>query len=400
MDETHPPPIPQASEGPNTRKPRILFLVTEYYYFASHKKDLVAAASDAGFEVYVAARCIPSEIEEEGKFKIIPLAWKRSGSTLGAMFYLLPDIYRVRGLFREVKPDVVHNISLKPSIIGSLAAFGSKINVVNSINGFGYVFYSQSPLARLVQYGCKLILRLTVKWNNARIVLQNRDDKILVREKMAISSEQVWLIRGSGIDASAFQPEPEPPSPPFKFLILARLLHMKGIQVAIAAIEILIQRGVQAQLIVCGSVDPGNPSSIPESVLQTWSNLPGVTFMGHVGDVKPMITSSHVVVLPALGGEGLPRALLEAAALARPMIATDIAGNREIVLPGETGLLVPPNDPEALARAMEWIATHPEDREQWGRAARRKVVAEFTSEFVREQHVQLYRVLMEPQAVS
>ena len=134
--------------------------------------------------------------------------------------------------------------------------------------------------------------------------------------------------------------------------------------------------------------------------LQTWSNLPGVTFMGHVGDVKPMITSSHVVVLPALGGEGLPRALLEAAALARPMIATDIAGNREIVLPGETGLLVPPNDPEALARAMEWIATHPEDREQWGRAARRKVVAEFTSEFVREQHVQLYRVLMEPQAVS
>ncbi|MBT5566013.1 MAG: glycosyltransferase family 4 protein [Rhodospirillaceae bacterium] len=371
--------------------PRILFLVTESYYFASHKMELAAAAVEAGYNVTVAARCDNVEQFAGADFKVVPLAWKRTGSILSAVFGLVPDLLRVRAVLAHENPDVVHNISLKPAIIGSIAAFGRKVKVINSVNGFGYVFYARSLLAKAVQLGCGFVLRQSAKRNDARIVLQNREDATYAREGMGIKDGQVRMIRGSGIDTERFVPQTEPKSPPMRFLILARLLHMKGIQVAVAAFELLRQQGVDAELVVCGAPDSGNPSSIPDALVKKWSDVSGVTFKGQVADVRSEIAESHVVMLPALGGEGLPRALLEAAAMERPLLATDIGGNREIVIPWETGMLVPPDDPEALASAMAWMASHPADRERLGKAARQKVLGEFSSELIRSQHVTLYQ---------
>lgn len=370
--------------------PRILFLVTESYYFASHKLELAATAAEAGFDVTVAARCDDPAQFSSANFKVVPLAWRRTGSILSAVFGLIPDLLRVRAVLARENPDVIHNISLKPAIVGSIAAIGRKVKVINSVNGFGYVFYARSLLAKTVQIGCGFVLRQASKRNDARIVLQNRDDATYARETIGIDDSQVRLIRGSGIDAKHFVPQPEPTSPTVRFLILARLLHMKGIHVAVAAIELLRQQKVDAELVVCGGPDLGNPSSIPDALIEQWSDLPGVTFKGQVADVRPEIAESHVVLLPALGGEGLPRALLEAAAMERPLLATDIGGNREIVIPRETGMLVPPDDPEALAAAMAWMVSHPVDREQLGKAARRKVANEFTSELIQSQHLSLY----------
>lgn len=372
-------------------KPRLLFLVTESSYFASHKMELAAAAVEAGFEVTVAARCNDPNMFAGAAFKVIPLAWKRTGSILAAMGALFADLLRVRKVIAQAKPDVVHNISLKPAIIGSIAVLGHKTKVINSINGFGYVFFAQSALAKAVQVGCGMILRLATKQNAARIVLQNRDDASYARESMGIDGEYVRLIRGSGIDAQHFNPQPELKGSPIRFLILARLLNMKGIAVAIAAFDLLRERDVEAELVICGSPDPGNPSSISESLIEGWSSKPHVTFKGQLDDVRPVIESCHVVMLPALGGEGLPRALLEGAAMGRPLLATDIGGNREIVVPWETGMLVKPDDPDALAGAIAHMAKHPDDRARWGKAAREKVLGEFSSELIRTQHVALYR---------
>ncbi|MDG2242280.1 MAG: glycosyltransferase family 4 protein [Rhodospirillaceae bacterium] len=372
-------------------KPRLLFLVTESSYFASHKMELAAAAVEAGFEVTVAARCDDPNMFIDAGFAVVPLAWKRTGSILAAIGALSADLLRVRKVITQVKPDVVHNISLKPAIIGSIAMLCRKTKVINSINGFGYVFYARSILAKAVQIGCRIILRLATERNAARIVLQNREDASYAREGMGIDAGHVRLIRGSGIDVQHFASQPEPQSSPIRFLILARLLHMKGIAVAIAALDLLRKGGVEAELVICGAPDPGNPSSIPESRIQDWSSKPHVNFKGQFDDVRPVIVSSHVVMLPALGGEGLPRALLEGAAMGRPLLATDIGGNREIVVPWETGMLVKPDDPDALAGAMAHMATHPEDRAHWGKAAREKVLGEFSSELIRTQHVALYR---------
>ena len=387
---TEPPRNSSVAERQPRDKKRLLFLVTEYYYFRSHKIAVADTAAQAGFEVVVAARPDNGSPTPEN-FEMKGLNWRRSGSLLGAAFQFLPELLRVRRLLRDVKPDVLHNIALKPAIIGSLAAMGSNIKVVNSINGFGFVFHDQSILAIIAQKICGLILRISVRTNDARIVLQNKDDEIFVRSHLNLPERHVSLIAGSGVDTAEFSIQPEPAEGPFKFLILARLLYIKGIQIAIDAHSSLRSQGHTSELVICGGHDAGNPSSIPAGMIAQWDKIPGVTFKGQLADVRPLIAQCHVVLHPALGGEGLPKALLEAAASGRAMIASDVRGNREVVIPNKTGLLVPPGRPEALAEAMGWIMNHPDARKEWAEAARAKVITEFALTIILEQHMALYR---------
>lgn len=375
---------------PHIEKKRLLFLVTEFYYFKSHKINVATTAMENGFDVTVAAR-LTDDSSENYDFQVINLNWNRSGSLLSSALQFLPELYRVRKAIKKTKPDILHNIALKPSIIGSLAAMGTNTKVINSINGLGFVFYSKSVFARIAQGVCGLVMRLSVRANNARIVLQNRDDKNLAYERMGIPHTHLRLIAGSGVDTNHFNFSPEPSEHPFKFLILARLLYIKGVQIAVAAHKILREQGFEQELIICGERDTGNPSAIPANIIAQWSKIPGIKLNGQVEDVRSQISSSHVVVHPALGGEGLPKALLEAAGSARALIASDVSGNREIVIPGETGLLVPPDNPEALAGAMRRTMEQPAERRRWANAARAKAEAEFSLPQVLDQHAALYR---------
>ena len=385
-----PPRTSPAADHLTGGKRRLLLLVTEYYYFKSHKKDVAETASRGGFDVVVAAR--PDGISREPhNFEVVELNWKRSGSLLAAALWFFPELYRVRRLLRKVRPDILHNVALKPVIIGSLAAFGSDIKIVNSINGFGFAFHDKSMFAKIVQRICGLVVRSSVRANNARIVLQNRDDAAFAKCHLKVPSTHVRLIAGSGVDTNRFTPQPEPAGEPFKFLILARLLYIKGIQIAVDAHSILRARGFTQELVICGGHDTGNPSSIPTEIVAQWSRTHGITFAGQLEDVRPLISRSHAVVHPALGGEGLPKALLEAGASGRAMIASDIGGNREVVISNKTGLLVPPGSPEALADAMQRVMNSPVERALWAQAARDKVAAEFALTRVLEQHLTLYR---------
>ncbi len=389
MNAEPPRNSPVAERQPHDKK-RLLFLVTEFYYFRSHKMAVADRAAQTGFDVIVAARP-DNSCPTPKTFEVRDLNWRRSGSLLGAAFQLLPELLRVRRLLRDVKPDVLHNIALKPAIIGSLAAMGTNVKVVNSINGFGFLFHDQSILAKIAQKVCGAVLRLSTRTNDARIVLQNKDDEEFVRSHLKLPERHVRLIAGSGVDTAEFTPQPEPTEGPFKFLILARLLYIKGIQIAVDAHANLRSRGHTSELVICGTHDAGNPSSIPPSLIAQWSKIPGVTFSGQVTDVRPLIAQCHTVLHPALGGEGLPKALLEAAASGRPMIASDVRGNREVVVPDETGLLVPSGSPEALAEAMDWIIGHPVERAHWAKAARARVISKFALNIILEQHSALYR---------
>lgn len=375
---------------------RLLFLTTEYWSFESHKLGMAAAARDAGFDVVVAARGVPAH--PPAGFTVIEFPWRRAGSTLGAALRFLPDVFRVRRLLRDHPPNVLHAIDLRPGIVGAIAAFGTKTTVLISINGLGYAFLARSLPARSIQWLCGAILRRAVRSHRGQILVQNRDDAGVVQGALGIDPARVKLIRGSGVDPALFTPHPPDPQPlgegrRFRFLILSRLLYMKGIQVAVEAHEILRKRGVASTLVIGGGPDSGNPSSIPQSVLDRWAAIPGVELLGHVKDVRSVLTDTDVVLHPALGGEGLPKALLEAAAAGRAMIATDIPGNREIVVPDETGLLVPPGNATALADAMQQAVSARTDCARWGAAAREKVSREFSASLIRAQHAALYRDL-------
>ncbi len=368
---------------------RLLILVTEYYYFRSHKQDLAKCAKESGFDVRVATR-IGNHTPDRDGISAINVDWTRSNSLVRAATQFFPEVLNVRRLLKQNAPTVLHNIALKPSIIGSLAALNIDVKVINSVNGFGFLFYDRSILARIAQKICGFILRLSIKRNGAVIVLQNKDDLRFAEATLGVRKDRLRLIPGSGVDTEQFKLATPCQGPSFRFLVLARLLRIKGIEIAIDAHKTLRASGYTQELVVCGGYDPDNPSAISPETVSRWSDIPGITFMGHVEDVRPVLTDSDVVVQPSLGGEGLPKSLLEAAAFAKPMIASDVPGNREIVLNDITGLLVEPGNADSLAEAMKWAMTHPDSLVQWGTAARQKVVAEFSAQRIMAQHAQLY----------
>lgn len=374
------------------RKPRLVFLVTEYYFFHAMRKDLASAATREAFDVQVVAYMGGSPgLVPDGSLTVIDFPWRRSSTLPQAALRFLPELRRVRRLLADLKPDILHNIALKPAIIGTLAAPpGAKL--INTLTGFGFLFYARSLLARLAQVACAAVLR-RAGFDGGQLVVHNAVDARHATVRFGIPASRVRLIRGLGIDTAHFAALPPPPEQPFRFLMITRLLYMKGVQVAVAAHQHLRDQGLAAELVICGATDPENPSSIPQETLDRWARLPGVAFLGQVPDVRPAIAGAHVVVHAALGGEGLPRVLLEGSACARPLIATDVSGNSDIVVAGQTGLLVKPDDPGALAQAMEWMIRHPEERRRFGEAGRARVVAEFASNHVASDYDALYRDL-------
>jgi glycosyltransferase involved in cell wall biosynthesis/O-antigen ligase len=366
----------QAAES---RRKRLLFLVTEYYFFDALKTELTKGALEQGFEIVVAGRCRLDDVARAPSgITVIPFDWKRSPSFLVSMAYFIPDLVRVGRLFNDVRPDVLHNIALKPSVVGSLAAMGRRMRVVNAIHGFGFLFMKRTPLARVVQAVCGIVLNLSSRLNDGLVLVINRHDLALVRDRIGVAAGKIRLMHGTGIDLVRFTPLPDPPRP-FRFLVIGRLLYMKGTDIVVEAHRLLRERGLAADLVICGSPDPDNPSSIPEEKLSEWAKRPGITFAGQVADVRPFLASCHVLIHPSLGGEGLPRALTEAAASQRALIATDIPGNTEVLIPNVTGLLVPPGSATALSDAMQWMMEHETERLDLARAGRAMMEREFAS---------------------
>lgn len=378
--------------GTTGNRKRLLFLVTEYYFFDALKKELTEGARAHGYEIVVAARCRPEDFAKAADITLIPCDWKRSPSLFVSLLYFVPDLVRVARLLNRVNPEVLHNIALKPSVIGSLAAVGRHMRVVNAIHGFGFLFLRHTLFPRLIQAACGLVLKLSSRFNESLLLLINRSDYALARDRMGLSETGLRLIPGAGIDLQRFPPKPEP-SGTFTFLVIGRLLYMKGTDVVIEAHRILRERGLDSNLVICGSPDPDNPSSIPEHVLKEWASRPGVILAGQVPDVRPYLEACHVLIHPSLGGEGLPRALTEAAASCRALIATEIPGNTEVVIRDRTGLLVPPKDAGALATAMQWMIEHPAERQLLAQAARSLVEQEFSSIRVLQTHTGILREL-------
>lgn len=383
---------PAPSRDGARAKPRLVFLVTEYYFFHAMRKDLASAATRDAFDVQVVAyRGGSPGLEPDAGLTVIDFPWRRSNTLFQAAAQFLPELLRVRRLLAELKPDILHNIALKPAIIGSLTA-PAKTRIVNTLTGFGFLFYARALFARMAQIVSAAVLRRAV-FDGGVLVVHNAVDARGAAERLGIPAAGVRLIRGLGLDTTHFAPLPPPPAEPFRFLMITRLLYMKGVQVGIAAHQALRARGLPVELTICGATDPENPSSIRQETLDRWAALPGVTFLGQVRDVRTAIGESHVIIHAALGGEGLPRVLLEGSACARPLIATDVSGNSDIVVNGETGLLVKPDDADALAEAMEWMMRHPEERRRFGEAGRARVVAEFASNHVASDYDALYRDL-------
>jgi glycosyltransferase involved in cell wall biosynthesis len=224
------------------------------------------------------------------------------------------------------------------------------------------------------------------------VLVQNGDDRELL-QRLGVDPSGIELIGSSGVDVDTFAPLPEPAGDVPVIGIATRMLAIKGVHHLIEASRLLRNRGVAHKVVLVGAPDPHNPSSIPEQTLRLWGSEPGISWLGHQSDVRKLWEMAHIAVLTSLGGEGVPKTLLEAAACGRPIVATDVPGCREIARAGSNGLLVPPGDAAALADALETLIKSPELRHRFGAEGRAIVEQEFSGDLVGRRTVALYERL-------
>jgi glycosyltransferase involved in cell wall biosynthesis len=368
---------------------KILYLVTEDWYFVSHRLPMARAALRAGFEVHVATRVSghAAAIEREG-FILHPLGWRRGSLD---PLHLLSAAREVRRLYRKVQPDLAHHVAMVPTVVGSLAALGLPIVCLNAMAGLGFAFTTHSPKALMLRAVLNPLLRRLLGRARAFVLVQNPDDRAAIRS-LGVSGGKITLIPGSGVDIDALTPLPEPP-PPMTAGFVGRLLADKGVPTLVEAHALLARRGRPVVLLIAGEPDPANPASISPSTISEWKQRPELTLLGQVDDIGAFWARAHIAVLPSLR-EGLPMSLLEAAACARPIVATDVPGCREIARSGVNALLVPPNDAEVLADAIDRLAGNAGLRHRFGAAGRRMVEDEFSAARIGREIVALYLRLL------
>ena len=368
----------------------IIFVVNAPEFFLSHRLPLAIAALEAGFQVHVATPYGPQvRIIQSMGFTHHVVPFVRSGQDplceLRALLGLV-------NLFRRVSPRLVHLVTIKPVLYGGIAARLLGIeSVVSAVSGLGSVFLSESFGARLRRGLVILFYRAAFKQKRLAVIFQNPDDRKVLLDSKAFKDTQARMIRGSGVQLEEY---PCLPQPTGKLVVamVARLLRDKGVLEFVEAAKLLQNRGIEVEMRLIGSLDPGNPTSVTEQELENWKNEGAVRLWGFRGDIAVQYAAANIACLPSYR-EGLPKSLVEAAACGRAVVTTDVPGCRDAIIPGVTGLLVPAKDPVALADAIQRLIEDPDLRHRMGKAGRELAEKEFAIEKIVNEHLEIYQEL-------
>ena len=365
----------------------LVYVITEDWFFTSHFLDRAIAAKKAGYKVSVVTRCqnVTEQIKRHG-LVVENIEFSRRGLNPVTE---IATVLRLRSILKKIKPDIVHNIALKPVVLGSLAAkLAGAIKVVNAPVGMGYVFTSKESKARVLRPVVKSLIRYVLSRPNCRVIIENQDDfENLISGKFA-KQESIFLIKGAGVDTTKFATKPEPDAP-VTVIMVSRLLRDKGVQEFIEAARTVKATNNKVQFLLVGDVDDGNPTSLNSSQLIELTDSKDVTWLGARTDIAELLAASHIACLPSYR-EGLPKSLIEAASVGRPIVTTDVPGCREVVTHLVNGLLVRPRDSKELAAAIEKLASDPDLRRKMGAENRHKAENEFSNEIIIRQTHSVY----------
>jgi glycosyltransferase involved in cell wall biosynthesis len=366
---------------------RLLLSVNTAEFFLSHRLHLAEGARAQGWDVWVLCPDGPlvSKIREK-KFSVVtvPLGRKSMG-----LFCEVKTLIAMGKAIREVKPKVYHGFTIKNVLYGTLLCRLLGVpQIVNTITGLGFFFISQKPLIRYLRFFVGWGYRLLFASSKVQVIFQNEDDLQMFVERKWVQPHQTTVIKGTGVDLQIFYPRPEPPGA-ISILFPARLLKDKGILETLRAAELLKEKGYDFNLQICGNLDPGNPSSMTEAELSPWRSLDYIKINGHVHNMSEALSKCHIVCLPSYR-EGIPLALIEACAAGKPIVTTNVPGCRAVVTEGQEGFLVPRQNPEALALALENLLQSKELRGRMAQQARTTAEFEFAKEPVVAQNLAVY----------
>lgn len=371
------------------RPARLAFVLNDGPYFRLHWLTRAERASQAGYDVHIISGSpIP------GGAIGIPVHVVELDRKSPGLASNLRSLSAFARMLRELRPDIIHTATVKPNILAGLAARRMGIPAVLSVTGLGSSFIDRSVRSRALQQVTLASYRIVAAPSNVRLTFENPDDQALFRDAGIAPAERLVLIPGAGVDVEHFIATPQPVASPMVVMMAARMLFSKGVETFIRMAGLLRGRGVEAQFVLVGTPDDGNPSSIPVAQLEAWAREGVVEWWGGRSDMPATLKAASIVCLPTVYREGVPRVLIEAAACARPLVASDLPGCREICRDGVNGILVTPGSVEALAAAVEALLADPVRCATYGAAGRRIAVDEFREQLVIERTLAVYRDLL------
>lgn len=364
--------------------PKLLFFVTEDWYFISHRFNLALAAQREGYEIVVVTRCQEHRqpLEESG-FTVIPFQASRRSLN---PFSLLSEALALANIYRKVNPSIVHHVALRPVVVGAFAARLSGLaHVVSAITGLGFIFVegNRVPLAQKILFW--LFPRLL---NRGLTIVQNTDDRDLLL-RSGLKPQHIRLIPGAGVDTVKYAPQVRKDNERRLVVLMAsRLLWDKGVGEFIQAARLL--REMNFKFILVGQPDPSNPATVFQADVDAWIAEGVITYLGHRDDMHVVLQEADIVCLPSYR-EGFPKVLLEAMACGLPCITTDVPGCRAAVRHEDNGLLIPVKDSDALATAIATLAQNQEVRVRMGQRGRTRALEEFSQEQINKLTLLAYQ---------
>lgn len=370
---------------------KILFLVNDLSFFISHRLLIAETVFHKGYNVIIGygetGGADPFLLQNKG-FKINSVFMQRGGLNLLNEFKTLFSIWK---LFKKEKPEIVHLITIKPYLYGGIISQLLKIpSVVSSVSGLGTLFTSKNFKSIFVQFLLYPVYKLAFNHHNQKVIVQNLDDLKVLVNLGYLKLSKSKLIKGSGVNLDNFTKLKEKGKVPI-ICFTGRLIREKGVYEFISAARLLKKRGINARFYLAGNLDTKNPTGL--SIID-YNKIKKnyVEFLGYQKDIPTLYANSHIICLPSYR-EGFPKSLMEAAAASRSIVTTNVAGCRDVIIPGKTGILVPVKNSHKLADALQWLIEHPKERVAMGKAGRKLAEKEFKIEKIVKEHLEIYQEL-------
>lgn len=369
-----------------------LFIVVNHdWFFLSHRQEVGVAAKNAGWDVTIVA-C------DTGRFNDIKaLGLKTINLPINATGMNPVEEWKtfnfLRKLYKIEKPDVVHHVGLKTILWGGLAAKLAGIKgVVNAVSGLGVMFSGNKP--SLIAKGILTVLRFSHNRKGIRVIFQNHDDEALFLNYHVMKKDNVVFIKGSGVDLNKFAYVPVPETSPIRVMFTGRMVKEKGVVVLIEAAEKL-RKGYEGKVefLLCGKLSD-NPKAMRKEELEALCDGKYIQWLGHRDDVKELLEKCHIVAFPSYYREGVPKSLIEATAIGRPIITCNSIGCRDTVEDGVNGYIIPIKDSDALAEKLRILIENSDLRLKMGEASRRIAERDFSLELVVRKHLETYQSLV------
>jgi glycosyltransferase involved in cell wall biosynthesis len=370
----------------------LLMIVNEDRFFLSHRKEIALAAQRAGWDVTVVCKDTGQRQEVQALgLKMLELPINPTGMNL---LQELRTFWFLYTLYKKNREAIVHHVGLKNILWGGLAAKLARVRgVVNAVSGLGAVF--SGGKMGMTAKGILAVMRFANRRKRLKVIFQNQEDKTLFLQHRVINESQAEFIKGSGVDLNVFRYVPEPESETLKVVFTARMVREKGVIELTDAAE-LLRPDYEGRLEfwLCGRLAQ-NADAVSQEELERRCDGKYIKWLGFQKDIKSVLEQCHVMAFPSYYREGVPKSLIDACAVGRPIVTTDSIGCKDVVDDGVNGFLIPVKDSEALAQKLRLLLEDKELRVRMGRAARLKAESMFALDSVIEKHLNIYNEIRE-----